>query len=41
VCWLVIQVTATIDKRLDAVRGDPRFKLLLAKFMGETKTAPR
>jgi TolB-like protein/tetratricopeptide (TPR) repeat protein len=26
-----------IDKRLDALRGDPRFERLLAKFMGETK----
>jgi len=26
-----------IDKRLDALHGDPRFERLLAKFMGETK----
>jgi serine/threonine-protein kinase len=26
-----------IDKRLDALRGDPRFERLLAKYMGETK----
>jgi TolB-like protein/Tfp pilus assembly protein PilF len=26
-----------IDKRLDALRGDPRFERLLAKFMGETR----
>jgi TolB-like protein/Tfp pilus assembly protein PilF len=26
-----------IDKRLDALRGDPRFEQLLAKFMGQTK----
>ncbi len=26
-----------IDKRLDTLRGDPRFERLLAKFMGQTK----